>query len=474
MDEYSDKLKGLLAATHEYYRLVVDLQSQYEIVLKSKAVANPLSKSNESFSGEPIELIKYSLAIPTTLKTKLRKPLKRNVLGKKNDTKIALKAGLKMVQKMLDLRPPVTQDSIIKLMNIMEIPVEKYAAYRTDVLLRNYFGGKLKEFEEQTFKKYYFNNPPPFNAETTNNITWRSELDNLMTPTVDWDGFPNKTLSESLKTIIQYCSKVIHTAYSNKLDIPVTGMSSDEAFVKKVKKYNNFASYVNNISTNLCYNSSSLIFTYFHKAKFQYDYIDSILGNIKHSSTDIEKVCLRYLLVDPAVVEENVDISVKDPYNVVVFTGFSYETIKPALKSEFVLLKLLYYIREEFRCELGDQYRHKFMQIENTSFAINNVLQLFPGLMTLMFYLINQSKDKEGQVLLEALNENFLRLTDVKAHHGKRECIEIHKQISSLVERVGTRCIDLLMTDGQMKNYLWKYANLLFLKSGFIGQELID
>ena len=106
MDEYSDKLKGLLAATHEYYRLVVDLQNQYEIVLKSKAVANPLSKSNESFSGEPIDLLKYSLAMPTTLKTKLRKPFKRNVLGKKTDTKIALKAGLKVVLKILDLRYP--------------------------------------------------------------------------------------------------------------------------------------------------------------------------------------------------------------------------------------------------------------------------------------------------------------------------------------------------------------------------------
>ena len=445
-----------------------NLYIQYESTLKNKAMKNPMSMNGDVFEEKNVDSLKYSLALPI----KLKYPLKKSILHKNVDTQKTLKCDLRKIQKILKIKPPVTHNKIVRIMDRFDIPLEKFTAISIEVLIRKYFNSKLKEFGETTFKRYFFNNRPPFPVDNNINITWKDELKGLIKTFLDHDGLIIKKSSEKLDVIISYCSHIINTAYNDSLDRPIRGTNQDEAFVKKINKYNTFASFVNNISSNLQFNSSSLIFTYFHKAKFDYDYINSNLGDIKFSSTDIEKMCLNNFKLD---INENVDIAITDPYNVITFAGFPYETIKPALKAEFVLFKLLYYLRDNFENEslskfIRNNYQQKYSQIKTDPFAINNVLQLCPGLMTLMFYIINEKKDTIGIVFLQKLNTKFIELINTKGYVGKMECIERHKQISYLIQQVCERCIELFITDKkQIKHYITNYVNILFLRSGLIN-----
>ena len=221
------------------------------------------------------------------------------------------------------------------------------------------------------------------------------------------------------------------------------------------------------------YDSSSLIFSYFNRVGGNdFAYVYKLLVDLVHGSTDIEKVLLHNLIGDVSVTEDNVDEAVKDPKNIVSFDGFPYEQVRYAIRAEFVLLKILFAISHEYGGYISSfietNYKRKYKQMDKVPFAINNVLQLCPGIMTLIFYIINKFKDKEGIEELNSLNLKLLTLTNVKGQAGKQEAIETHKSISKLIEKVGNRCIDILVTNKDAKAVILDYSNLLFLRSGLI------
>ena len=98
----------------------------------------------------------------------------------------------------------------------------------------------------------------------------------------------------------------------------------------------------------------------------------------------------------------------------------------------------------------------------------SNVLQLCPGLMTIMFFMINNIKYQKSITLLHSLNSKFKLLTTLKGHVGKYEAIEMHTEVSKLIEQIVSKCCDLLITQKNKHNAIVEYMNVLFLRSGLL------
>lgn len=450
--------KSLPVAIHKFYSLKIGLQTSYEEQLKKMAAQHPDSvHSINPLAPDPFQVPLSKLHVSH---------VRRERMTPYRDNRIILRGTLHRLKRLLDVKPPVTHGKVVKLMSLMNIPVEKYVAQRIDILLRKYLTDKMKTFTENTFKNHFFNMPPPFHPPNHVNITWKRDLKGLMKTTMDSDGLLVKRPTERLTSIIKYCSPAINGAY-RELDQTLPNRSAEEAFVQRVNRYNEYATLVNNLSAYPRFNSSSLIFAYFKRVTqtISFTTIQSTLADIK-SSWDVEKVLLGHMLMDK--VDDDTDIAVKDPYNIVSFGGFPYDQIRPALRAEYALLKLLFYLGMRFGFTVEDVYRRKFLH-PSEPFAVDNVLQLFPGLMTIMFYLINSVKDREGSSRLSDLNYKLLALVSTKRHFGnKQEAIEAHKMISHNTEKVVLRCVDILVMDVTSWTIISSYCNLLFLRSGLI------
>ena len=472
----ADILKRLLGATHEYYSYVMSLREKYENELKKVASGNPLTKINEAAGfgtnssaalGTSSFVLDAAYFPPNLLS--IKKPKKPRIKPYKKESAMA-KAELKRIEKLLMIKPPVTQSKLVKLMGIANVPVEKFVAQRVDVLIRKYLTTKLKEFTDETFKRVFFTGTPPFSVANKVNVSWEKDMKGLMKTAMDVEGMVVKRPTERLTAIIKYCNEVVNGAYRD-LDDHIPGQSVEAVFVNRVATFNGYTLFINNISQNLRYNASSLIFTYFHRTspKIKFSDIFDTLSDIRYGSTDAEKVLLNYA-VNPDI--ENTDEAVKDPYNIVTFAGHPYDQVRPALRAEFVLLKLLFYLSKEFgrhiKAFIDGTYKRKFDQIDIAAFSVNNVLQLCPGLMTLMFYMINLSKDKEGIAMLNDINHKFRVISTLKGHAGRQEGIELQKSISQLMENITVKCIDLLMTKTIAGIQIIEYANLLFIRSGLL------
>jgi hypothetical protein len=447
----------LLGVTHKFYSLMRRLENGYEERVKMAADRNP---------DTPASINNVTAVYTPSFKM----PVKHSRIAKHKpyeDRRVEVKATLKKLNKLLDVKPPITHGKIVKLMGLMNVPVEKYVAQRIDVMLRKYLTDKMKRFTEETYKKNYFNSAPPFRPSNTANVTWERELKGLMKTALDSDGLIVKRPTERLTAIIAYCSPAINGAYKDLDDRDVVpGKSAEEAFVQRVAKYNGYAALVNNVSAIPRYNASSLVFTYFKRASdATFDRVASTLGDIKGLSPDVERVLLTHLLEDK--VDDDTDSAVKDPYNVVSFGGFPYEQLRPALRAEYVLLKLLFYLGMAFGVDVQSTYRSMF--VGGGPISADNVLQLYPGLMTIMFFLINSIKDPEGTDATVELDHRLRFLTSAKGHFGsKQEAVEIHKTVSAAAEKVTLRCIDILVTNPQARSVISPYCNLLFLRSGLL------
>lgn len=466
-----DILKDLVTATHEFYSVMMDLRQQLEKRIKRMAdKQTPLIEINTP--GLSLGSCARHHPIPASIPAVGTRP-RTSAFKPFRTRQTKAKAALTHVQKLLNIKPPVTKDKLVRLMGTLDVPMEKYVAQRVDVLIRKYLTQKMKVFTEETCKRTFFASAPPFAPVDRVNVTWETELRGLMRVVMDSDGMLVRRPTEKLTTVIQYCSEVINGAYET-LDDASPGKTAEEVFLERVKRYNGFAGVVNNISANMRFNASSLIFTYFFKANptTPFTYIYDTLSNIQRGSVDVEEVLLKHLLGAVSGGDDDDDRAAKDPYNVVMLGGFAYEQIRPALRAEYALLKLLFFFSLEngrgLKGFVDDNYKRKYLQIKTAAFTINNVLQLFPGLMTVMFYMLTTSKDAQGAELLRALNYKFKVHTSVKGWAGRQESIETHKAISGLIERVAGRCIDLLATQTIKYQNIVQYINLLFMRSGLL------
>lgn len=453
----------LLIATHKFYSLMRRIENGYEDRLKLVASRNP--KTPICINTAPALVTPPSFKIPVKhSRSRIIKPYK--------DRRIEVNATLKKINKLLNIKPPVTHGKIVRLMGMMDVPVEKYVAQRIDILMRKYLTDKMKRFTDNTYKKHFFNMSPPFKPTNTANITWWRELKGLMKTALDSEGIIVKRPTERLRTIISYCSPAINGAYKRLDDRDVVaGTSTEEAFVQRIAKYNNYASLINNVSAMPRFNASSLILTYFKRARFSrtvatFASVADTLADIKGSSPDVERVLFSHFLGH--TVDDDTDTAVRDPYNVVSFGGFPYEQLRPALRAEYVLLKLLFYLGSTFDIDVRSTYKHMFLSDE--AISVDNVLQLYPGLMTVMFYLINTVGDPDGTHHTVTLDYRLRYLTSSKSHFGNRqEGVEIHKTISESTEKLGLRCIDILVTNVAVRMTIAPYSNLLFLRSGLLS-----
>lgn len=462
-----DVLRMLVRATHQYYSFMLTLERTYADTLKRVAANyyDPDSGSNIT-APVPIDPLHLPRNLPAFVSIKKAaggvKPYK--------ESSAMARASIKRLNKMLTLKAPVTHGKLVKLMGLMDIPVEKYIALRVDVMVRKYLTGAMKRFVEVTYGKHFFNTAPPFAPVNRVHITWDNELRGLMKTAVDVDGLIVKKPTERLTGIIRYAQQIVGGAYYALFE-PVPGSSDEATFVNCVTTYNGYASLVNNISSELRYNASSLIFTYFKKASAttRYSYIRDLLADIRGGTRDVEKALMGHV-VDAGLAQEDTDVAVADPYNVVAFGGFPYEQIRAALRCEFVLLKVLFYVGDLYgshvKTFLEKTYEEKYVG-GGEAFAVNNVLQLCPGLMTLIFYALVD--DGEGKRLAAEANKKFRVLTTSKGHLNKQEAVELHKNLSGTLELMCVRFMDVVAIGNvKIKETMMRYANLLFMRSGLI------
>ena len=489
---YANELQGkMLSATHDYYAVMISLQEDYERAIKREASGNPLAvtrlmsacgdecggvdgghPTNTAFGPRQQVATAY---YPNSLMGKVKKPTSGKIVAPSKESAAASKAALKRLNKTLDVKPPLTHNKLVRLMGVVDVPMEKYAAHRVDILIRKYMTTKLEEFTDKTFRKAFFSTAPPFWPVNKVNMTWERDVKGLLRTAINSEGMLIKHPTDRLLTIIKYCGPIIKGAYQS-FDAPIPGQTSAAVFVNRVTTFNGFAGLANNISSNLRYNASSLIFHYFKWASptTTFANVRNTLADIQTGSNDVEDVLLKNLLVVDEV-QENTDKAVTDPYNVVAIGGFPYKQIAPALRAEYVLLKLFFFFCAKYgRADMikfvNDNYRRKYNQQDVAAFTINNVLQLCPGLMTLMFFMINQARDAVGMKLLEELTHQFRVLVSVKSHVGRQEAVELHKSISGLLEKIAVTCMSLIVTKTIKTDLINDFVNLLFLRSGLIRE----
>lgn len=468
----NDVLTALLRASRDFYNYSTAFRDEYAEEIRRVAQENPLSVQspfgiNTTQLTRQLPTVTAAYFPPSLLSVK---KTGKHARPKNGSSSATTKAELKKLNKLLNVKPPVTHDKIVTLMGLTNVPMEKFASHRVDVLIRKYLNSKTKEFVEETFKRVFFTGAPPFSAKNTVNVTWETDVKGLMRTTMDSDGLLVKRPTERLTTIISYCQTIINGAYKD-LDDPTPGLSPEAEFLRLVTRFNGYTLFVNNISQNLRYNSSSLLFTYFSRTTpgIKFKTVADTLSDVRFGSYDVEDVLLKYVVTDDV---GNTDEAVKDPYNVVTMAGYAYDQVSPALRAEFVLLKFLFYLGAEFGRLIPEfilgTYKRKFEQIGVVAFHVNNVLQLCPGLMTLMFYILTLSKKPDNLQLLRDVNHKFKVITTVKGYTGRQEGIELQKAISKHVEDIAIRCMDLLITKTVKKKQIVEYASLLFLRSGLM------
>lgn len=442
---------------------------RYRDTLKSVTVASPDSSSMPSNT-----LFVRSLA-PPLVQFKMR-PKKHFMRRPYMEKEHLAKAKLNRIKQILNIKQPVTEDKLIRVMSALDVPIMKYTSARLEVICRKYLTATLKEFTEHTFKSAYFNSKPPFKPADAVNIAWESKLTGLLISTQDIENVHIKKPTERLTTIIDYCATFVNTAYKNLIE--ETASTPEEAFVKRIRRYNEYASLVNNVSSNLKYNASSLLFTYFNKyKKSKYREVHDTLADIRTGSRSVEDELLVHVLGSIA------ELDPKDPYDIVGFTGHPFEQIQPALRAEFLLLKLLFYFCRQHGVELNNfvcsNYGKKYtQQTPSDPFAINNVLQLFPGLMTIMFYIVGNRGDEGTAAIGEGVHQgrNLLRqlVHQFKVHQttnyqaGRQEAIETHKIISKLIGDVAELCMNNIILGVVPQTDYTPYTNHLFMRSGIL------
>lgn len=474
----NDLTLSLLRATHEFYSYISRFRDQYAEAVKKIAASNPLSMTRlsdtqdtnipTSDSGEhPTPSVTTAYFPPSLLSIKKTGNHARRT---HKEISAVTKLELKQLEKILNIKPPVTQEKIVTLLGMTHVPLEKFVSQRVDVLIRKYLTAKSREFVEDTFRRVFFTGAPPFATKNTVNVTWENDMKGLMKLATDADGLVVKRPTERLTTIISYCKTIINGAYKN-LDDPIAGLSVEAEFLNLVRRFNGYTLFINNISQNMRFNASSLLFTYFHKTSpnMKFQTLSEMLSDIRYGSVDVEEVLLKYVITDDV---GNTDEAVKDPYNIVTLSGHAYDQVRPALRAEFVLLKFFFYLSQEYKRLIPEfirgTYKRKFDQIEVAAFSVNNVLQLCPGLMTLMFYMINLSKKADNMQLIHDINHKFKVVTSVKGYAGRQEGIELQKAISRHIEDITVRCMDLLLTKTIKKTQIIEYVNLLFFRSGLM------
>lgn len=473
-------MKLILSASQDFTSLMAQLLADYEARLKWVAHNNPETQTNIKVAeqSQPYGLplgVGTNVFFDSAIRIQRPKNNVKRLTTYRRRTVAAHKASIRHLEKLLNVKGPITQHKIISLMSALNVPVDAFVSAKVDHLTRKYLTKKEEEFM-QTFKKTFFSSTPPFHLHNKVAVTWGNDLKGLLTTTMDDKGMMVKKPTERLIAVMKYYNNVIDVAYRD-LDTVVPGQSPEVVCINRVKTYNTFASLVNNVSPNLTFNASSLLFTYMSRVTpyIPFERATGTLSDIRYCTQDVEVAYLRSL-IDPYLTladGRTLDEAVKDPYNVLSIGGFAYDQLRPALRCEYVLLKVLFYFAAEFRGEVDtfvkNTYGTRYQKVAaGEPFAVNNVLQLCPGLMTIMFYGINKVADVEGQRLLEDFNVHCKTLTDTKGYAGKQAAIEIHKKMSTTMEKIAIRFIDLIVTETIHKIHFVEYANLLFLRSGMI------
>lgn len=401
--------------------------------------------------------------------------------------KTEAKVYLKRLQRGMTIKPPVTETKILRVMKSFDIPEEIYVYHAIDILSRKYLSDSLGKFVEKIYPKFFYNTPPPFKPTNRTGIVWDVNFKELMQTSVDANGVVIKRPTFKLESIIKSCSIVINGAYGVMDNPPSESfISPEELFINRVKRFSLYAEVSNNISSHLNLNASSLIFYYFKKTHpdTPFTSISTTLANTD-GSTNVEDVLLKYikdnhrhLLSQLQNTPPNVEKIIGNPYNVVELGGYPYSQISASLKSEYILLKILFWMSRESGSQsdvserLSTIYRKKYerqmLDQPHTYMEVNNVLQLFPGLLTLMFYILNTTiKDKTGISYLRQLNQSCILLTTMKDAGGKYFAIERHIRVSQHLISVGERFLDLISSNTIKYSQLRSYISTQFLCSGF-------
>ena len=470
------------------------ITSECRRILKEEAVNNTVLTGDWTDKTKK----KFNPPLPPTLSIRSDLLPPKRTFGvvdrkrKRKDVEKETNAALRRMQKALVITPPVTQQKLFKLMDNFEVPREVYVGYAIDQLWRKYMSKAFGVFVDKTYPKHFFNTRPPYKPSDRSSAVWEANFKGLMRTSIDDSGNFVRRPTEKLVAIISQCSAVINGAYAS-LEAPpseTVAATKEEAFVSRVKRYCGFAELVNNISSDTRLNASALIFYYFRKVSPEtpFGLIEDTLANIHRGSPDIEEVLItehlsegmKWILTAPDKDGEVPEVSkiVEDPYNIVILRGHPYSDIRGALKCEYLLLKLLFWLstsvdptnkdlREYVRSVYSVEYVGK--KRDDGRVAMNNVLQIFPGLLTLMFYLlVEKPRDRQGTAFVKDLNHALILLSTMKSAGGRHAAIERHKSVSGLVMKVAQRCVDLIST-GTIKygDHIKKYATEKFLRSGF-------
>lgn len=489
MMKYEQKVLLYAQAVHNYHDFLAQLRRDYENELTHYAFRNTNSVSaaatTTTTTSEGIQLpatltteFKYMPDSPMCLlRSKVKRPLVRKNPTPLSQKNLAGKAAVRRLLAQLSMKKPVTELKLLTLMNKMNIPVEKYAAIRVEELLRKYFGDALTYFNEKTFNKHFFNNTPPFKMANTVGITWEEDMRGMLSVEINSLGLVVRKPTERLEKVVEACGRFVDSAFEEYDTRQMPDITREETFLRRVTRFNKFTTYINNISATSRYNSSSLILYYFVHLDWGYDELQMEL--VSGSEFDVEEVALKRLLNNPLIVRQNVDQSVQNPYNVVQFAGYAYDQIRGALRAEYVLLKLLFVLARLFHSQLTEYtntvYQSQYgavMAKRADSFELNNVLQLCPGLLTIIFFLLGKDRSSVCLSCLDQMVEKIDTLLSVKNQAGRQEAIEMHKSVSWLVERAAGLALNALEeSNNRVLDEMRPYVNVLFLRSGFIRQQ---
>jgi len=392
------------------------------------------------------------------------------------------KAYMKRLQRALVIKPPITHAKLLKLIETQHIPGGKdmYVAMAVETMARKYFTGAMKTFVEKTFVKHFFNTQPPYKLSDRSGVLWDTEFKGLMQTSVDGDGNLVRKPTAKLSHIIEYCSEIINGAYS-ALEVPpgTYHRTKEEAFIEMVTRYSRYAETVNNVSSDLSLNASALILWHFRKLSsnaFTFKDLKDSLADVERGSRDIEKVVFVHTLGSIDYLEDPAESAALNPKNVVAMGGDPYELLRPALRAEYILLKTLFWLTAEFGGEelrgfVDRTYRKRY---EAPKLTVHNVLQMFPGLLTIVLSALQDTKGVRPPApmaaeLVKRLNHKLIVAHQMKGAGGRRAAIMRHNEVSDAMFEVIELFLDLAAEGniGQM-NSVKQYVSEMFLRSGFI------
>ncbi|RUS71494.1 hypothetical protein EGW08_020745 [Elysia chlorotica] len=417
------------------------------------------------------------LKMPKRYQSKLSEIIKSD---NKQRTKI-INAHIRKLRSGYVVKKPVTYSKLAVLTRKAGISEKMIAALAIETMARKYFGGAMKKFVEKTFKNNFFNaGGGPYKPFDRTGILWDTEFKNLMLVSREEYGNVVKEPTVKLKHIMQFCQTIIEGAYGDLEVPPGCAFANEfEAFIDRVKRFAGFAEIVNNISATPMYNSSSLILHFYQtvsRINFTFEDLVKELSDLDAGERDVEKALLRYELgrLDYANSIDSDKIA-DDAYNVVALAGNPYEQIRPALKCEFLLLKLIFWLAtRSTQTSLYNfvmrTYKSKFVKFAK----INNVLQIFPGLLTIMFYTLKNSAICNNRChgdKVKKLNHSLILATEMKTAGGAHAAIDRHKDVSNDTINVVTEFIAIIKTQRAWENVEFqKSINEMFLRSSCMTQ----